>query len=154
MELPRRRLLVVLLVAAAALVVAYWTAWYAHRPWVASSTDPSYVDFENAFPVADAWLALTALLAAEALHRYRPTAMLWLLAAGSAGLYLAGMDVLYDLQHGIWWDGGGGGVVELVINVITVVLSVLGLVIGWRYRQTLLDGAPGTGQGVTHTDQR
>ena len=140
MELPRRRLLVVLLVAAAALVVAYWTAWYVHRPWVASSTDPSYVDFENAFPLADGWLALTALLAAEALHRRRPTAVLWLLAAGSAGVYLACMDVLYDLQHGIWWEGGGGGLIELAINLVTVGLSVTGLVLGWRFRQALLSG--------------
>ena len=145
MELPRRRLLVVLLVAAATLVVAYWTAWYVHRPWVASSTDPSYVDFENAFPLADGWLAVTALLAAWALNGRRPTALLWLLAAGSAGVYLACMDVLYDLQHGIWWEGGVGGLIELAINVITVSLSVAGLWIGWRYRRTLLEGDPAAG---------
>ena len=138
MTFPRRRLVIVLLVLAAALVVAYWTAWYVHRPWVASSTDASYEDFENAFPLADGWLALTALLAAEALHRRRATALLWLLAAGSAGVYLACMDVLYDLQHGIWWEGGGGGLIELAINVITVGLSLTGLVLGWRYRDALL----------------
>jgi hypothetical protein len=135
---PRRRLVIVLLVLAAALVVAYWTAWYVHRTWVASSTDSSYEDFENAFPLADGWLALTALLAAEALQRSRPTALLWLLAAGSAGVYLACMDVLYDLQHGIWWEGGGGGLIELAINAITVGLSTTGLVLGWRYRHVLL----------------
>ena len=138
MTFPRRGLVVVLLLVALAIVVAYWAAWYGHRSWVASSTDPSYEDFENAFPLADAWLALTALLAARSLQLHRPTALLWLLCAGSAGVYLACMDVLYDLEQGIWWEGGGGGLLELVINLITVSGSVAGLVLGWRFRDALL----------------
>jgi hypothetical protein len=34
------------------------------------------------------------------------------------------MDVLYDLEHGIWWSSGAGGVIELVINVATLTVSV------------------------------
>jgi hypothetical protein len=138
MTFPRKRIVVVLLVLAAVLTVTYWVTWYGHRSWVASSTDRAYEDFENAFPVADGWLVVTALLAAWTLEKARPTALLWLLCAGSAGLYLGCMDVLYDLQHGIWWDGGGGGVVELAINVLTVAGSTAALVLGWRYRYALL----------------
>jgi len=137
MEFPQRRLVVVLLVVATAIVVAYWSIWYGHRSWVASSTDPSYKDFENAFPLADAWLAATTLLAARSLHQHRPTALLWLLCSGSAGMYLAGMDVLYDLEHGIWWEGGGGGLIEFAINAITLSGSIAGLVLSWRYRRAL-----------------
>jgi hypothetical protein len=140
MTFPRRRLVVVLLVLAAVIIVAYWTTWYVHRGWLASSTDASYVDFENAFPLADAWLAVTALLAARALWTRRATALLWLLCSGSAGVYLAGMDVLYDLQHDVWWDGGSGGVIELVINALTVSGSVAGLLLGWLHREALLAG--------------
>ena len=39
----------------------------------------------------------------------RPIALMWLLLAAGAGVYLFGMDVLYDLEHGIWWSSGGGG---------------------------------------------
>lgn len=120
------------------LAAAYWMTWYVHRPWVASSTDRAYEDFENAFPIADGWLVVTALLAAWSLEKGRPGALLWLLCAGSAGVYLAGMDVLYDLEHDIWWDGGPGGVVELVINVITVAGSTAALTLGWRNRAALL----------------
>lgn len=140
MTFPRKRLVVALLVLAAVLVVAYWATWYGHRSWIASSTDQAYEDFENAFPLADAWLAGTALLAAWALQTGRPSALLWLLCAGSAGVYLVCMDVLYDLQHGIWWEGGGGGVVELIINLLTASGSLGGLVLGWRYREALLRG--------------
>ncbi len=138
---PRRRLVVVLLLVAAWVTVAYWVAWFGHRSLVASSTDRAYVTFENAFPVADAWLVATALFAARGLHRHRPTALLWLLCFGSACFYLAGMDVLYDLENGIWWDGGAGGLVELTINVATVLLGVGALVLGWRHRYVLL-GVP------------
>jgi hypothetical protein len=141
MAFPRRRLVALLLLAAAVVTVAYWAAWYGHRSWVASSTDTSYEDFENAFPLADGWLVVSLLLASRTLLARRPSALLWLLCAGSAGLYLAGMDVLYDLQHGIWWDGGGGGLIELAINVVTVVGSGFALGLGWRYRDALLSGS-------------
>jgi hypothetical protein len=140
MAFPRRRLVVCLLLAAAAVTVAYWAAWYGHRSWVASRTESSYEDFENAFPLADGWLVVTLLVAARGLLLRRPSALLGLLCAGSAGLYLAGMDVLYDLQHGIWWDGGGGGVLELGINLVTLAGSAFALGLGWRYREALIAG--------------
>ena len=140
MVFPQRRLVVVFLVVAALITAAYWGAWYGHRSWVASSTDPSYEDFENAFPLADSWLVLTTLLAAWSLHARRPSALLWMVCGGSAGMYLAGMDVLYDLEHGIWWDGGAGGVVELVINLLTLSGSGFSLFLAWRFREALLAG--------------
>lgn len=125
------------LVGAAALLLAYWLTWYlGDRSLLASSDRPAYVEFENAFPLADAWLGACCLLAAEALWRSRPTALLWMLSGGGAGLYLAGMDVLYDLQHDIW-TSGGGGLVELGINLITIAASVATLRWAWR-RRTLL----------------
>lgn len=138
MDFPRRRLVIGLLLLFAAFDVAYWVVWFTDRPLVASSTEKAYESFENAFPLADGWLAICLLLAARALHRRTPSALLWLLCAGSAGMYLAGMDVLYDLENGIWWDGGSGGLVELGINVVTVVGSVVALVLAWRHRAVLL----------------
>ena len=137
-DLRRRTTVAAWLVVAAGILVAYWLVWYlGGRSVLASSTRPAYVEFENAFPLADGWLAACALLAAEALWRGRRTALLWLLAGGGAGVYLAGMDVLYDLQHDIWTSGGGGAI-ELGINVITVVASVATLRWGWRRRTLLL----------------
>ncbi|MCU1589830.1 MAG: hypothetical protein JWP11_1086 [Frankiales bacterium] len=122
------------LLLAGALVLAYWLIWYlGGRSLLASSTRPAYVEFENAFPLADAWLAGCAVLAAEALWRSRRTALLWLLTGGGAGVYLACMDVLYDLEHDIWTSGGGGAI-ELAINVVTLTASVATLRWGWRRR--------------------
>lgn len=133
----RRRLCVVLAVVVA-LLVAYWVAWYADRSLVASNTTSAYYQFENAFPAADAWIALCCLAALRGLRRRSPDALLWLLLAGGAGIYLFCMDVLYDLEHGIWWSSGAGGVIELVINALTLVVTTWFLRWTWQRRDALL----------------
>lgn len=132
-----RRQVIGVLAVVVVLDVAYWVAWYADRSLVASNTRPAYYEFENAFPVADAWLALCCLGAIVGLRRSSPTALLWLLMAAGAGFYLFGMDVLYDLEHGIWWSSGGG-VVELVINLLTAGVAAVLLRWTWLNRADLL----------------
>jgi hypothetical protein len=129
----------IMLVVAVVIDVAYWTTWFTNRSWVESDTTKAYVAFENAFPLADAWLGLTCILAFIALGRRSPTALLWLIAAGSAGMYLFGMDVLYDLQNGIYGKGAGG-IIEAGINLITLVFSVVALRWAWTRRDALLAG--------------
>ena len=128
---------------AVAVDVLYWTLWFAERSWVASNSRPAYYEFENAFPLADGWLALLCLLAWVALGRSRPVALLWLLAAGGAGIYLFAMDVLYDLENGIY-GSGAGGIVEAGVNLLTLAFSLIALRWAWAHRAELL--APGPGQ--------
>lgn len=130
----------IMLVVAIALDVAYWTIWFTHRSWVASDTSAAYVSFENAFPLADSWLALSCVLAFVALGRGAPSALLWLVAAGSAGMYLLGMDVLYDLENDIYTQGAGGAV-EAGINIVTLAFSVIALRWSWTHRDALLGKA-------------
>jgi hypothetical protein len=131
-----RRAVAVLLVVAATLIAAYWLAWMLHRSLVASETTVPYVQFEDAFPMADGWLVVCLLAGAFSLVTRRKAALLWLLAGGGAGLYLFGMDVLYDLQHGVWAKGGNGAF-ELAINVLTLGLSVFVLRWTWLRRDEL-----------------
>jgi hypothetical protein len=136
--LPGRRAVIRLLIASVLVMLTFWATWYGARSAVASNHRPGYYEFENAFPLADAWITGCLIAAAVSLHARRPVALLWLLAGGGAGVYLFGMDVLYDLEHGIWWRSGPGGVIELVINVVTVVVSVGLLRWGWSNRDALL----------------
>jgi hypothetical protein len=126
-----------LLLAAALLIVAYWVAWLAHRSLVASGTGAGYTQFEDAFPLADGWLALCLVAGAYCLVTARRAALFWLLAGGGAGLYLCAMDVLYDLQHGVWGKGANGAM-ELAINVVTLALSLFVLRWTWSRREALL----------------
>jgi hypothetical protein len=129
----------IMLVVAVVIDAAYWTIWFTNRSWIESDTTQAYVEFENAFPLADAWLGLTCVLAFVALGRRSPTALLWLIAAGSAGMYLLCMDVLYDLENGIYTEGAGG-IIEAGINLITLAFSVVALRWAWTRREPLLAG--------------
>ena len=136
-----RRLIVVLMLAAAVLIAAYWITWFlVDRSLLASDTRAGYFEFENAFPLADGWLALCLCAASAQLLRRRASAIFWLLAGGGAGLYLFGMDTLYDLQHGIWFNGNSSSLVELAINILTLAGSVGLLAWSWWRRETLLAG--------------
>ena len=136
-EARGRRAMAGMLLGAALLIVAYWVAWLAHRSLVASETGAAYTQFEDAFPLVDGWLALCLVAASYCLVTARRAALFWLLAGGGAGLYLFGMDVLYDLQHGVWGKGGNG-VIELIINLLTLGLSLFVLRWAWVRRNELL----------------
>jgi hypothetical protein len=137
-----RRLVAAGLIVAAGLLVAFWVLWWTDRGLVASRTTPAYFSFEDDFALADGWLLGTVIAAAVQLRRRRASALLWLIAAGGAGLYLLGMDMLYDLQHGIY-ASNGGGVIELLIDILVAGASVGVLWWSWRYRRWLLNPAGG-----------
>jgi hypothetical protein len=137
-----RRTVQWLLVGAIALDIAYWSIWFIDRDVLASEHTQAYYDFENAFPLADLWLGVACLLALVTLTRRSPSALFWLIAAGSSGLYLFGMDLLYDLEHGIF-TSGGGGVVEACIVAVTLVFSLVVLRFAWTRRAELLSGDSG-----------
>src|SRR6185437_10060274 len=97
------RLIIGIMVFAALITVAYWAIWFGiDRSILASSQATSYFTFENAFPAADAWLALTLIVGALGLARRRPWGLLSTILAGGAGVYLGCMDVLFDLENGIY----------------------------------------------------
>ena len=126
-----------MLVGAIVLDVVYWTLWFTDRDLIASEHTRAYYEFENAFPLADAWLGLACLLALTGLLKGWPSALFWLIAAGASGLYLGCMDLLYDLENGIFAQGSGGAF-EAVIVLVTFVFSVTLLGWSWRHRGELL----------------
>ena len=140
-----RRTVEAMLVVAIVLDVAYWSIWFTQRDWIASEHTSAYYEFENAFPLADLWLGVACVLALVTLRARRPSALLWLVCAGSAGLYLFGMDFLYDVENGIFAKGGGGAF-EAVIVAVTWIFSITVLRFAWTRRAELLAGADDSGR--------
>jgi hypothetical protein len=132
-----RRTVQWLLVGAIVLDVAYWSIWFLDRDTLASEHTRAYYDFENAFPLADLWLGVACLFALVALRANKPIALFWLIAAGSSGMYLFGMDFLYDVEHDIFTSGGGGAI-EAGIVAVTLTFSVTILRFAWTRRDELL----------------
>ena len=136
-EASRRRIVVVLLVSAV-ITVSYILLWLFARDVVASETRAGYVEFENSFPLADTWLLVCLLGATYSLLGRRPGALFWLLAGGGAGVYLLCIDALYDMENGIGLLPDGAGLLELGINLTTLVVSFGLLRWAWRRRTVLL----------------
>jgi uncharacterized membrane protein (DUF2068 family) len=132
-----RRIIAGLLLFAAVFTVAYWVIWFTNRDILASTHTIQYFTFENAFPAADGWVVISALLASVGLLRARRWGIYWAIVAAGSGIYLGCMDVLFDLENGIY-TLGGAAIVEIVINVLTFGLGLIGLMWAWRaFRQVV-----------------
>ncbi len=137
-ERGRRRMIGALL-AGAGLLALYWAGWLLDRSLLASDTRPAYYEFEAAFLLADAWLAACLVAAARALAQRRASALLWLLAAAGSGGFLLAVDLLYNLQHGVWF-ASHRGLTELVRNLATGAGTVGLFTWTWPRRAELLAG--------------
>jgi len=131
-----RRVLAAVLLAGGVGTVLYWIAFFTSGV-VQASQDPCYLVFERAFPAADAWAAANAIGAAVALWRRRPTAVLFAIAAGSAYIFLGLMDVLYNLEHGMYAVHSAEMANEIVINVFCLILGLWAIAFAWTRRHEL-----------------
>ena len=139
-ELPRGGGFILgVLIFGVVATTAYWVVWFGvNRELLASAHTESYYAFENSFPAADAWMTFVGLAATVALFRRRASALLWSIAAGTTSIYLGLLDVLFDLENGIYHSSDTGGViVEMVINVLTLSMGAVVLVWAWRSRREL-----------------
>jgi hypothetical protein len=139
-ETPRGRGIIAgAMIFAALLILAYWVIWFlVDRNLLASLHTDYYYRFENAFPAADAWLGLLLLLATAGLLLRRSWGLLAGLLGGGAGIYLGLMDVLFDLENGVYRVPAGGDasgpIIEIVINILTFALGVIVTTYIWRHR--------------------
>jgi hypothetical protein len=117
-------------------IVAYWVEFFSSGK-VRTSEDQAYVDFERAFPLADAYMAAGFLAAAELLRRRRPAAVPVGIAAGSAMVFLGAMDTLYNLQHGKYRSMTPEMAVEALINVVSFTFGPFTMHRLWKARGRL-----------------
>jgi hypothetical protein len=138
---PRFRLTIVLVFVAFVALIAFWTVWFVNREWVANLDTESYFVFENAFPAADGWLTLACGAGAWALWKRKGSGLFWLLVGGSSSIYLGCMDVLFDLENGVYrapkGDWGAVGI-EIAINLYALGVGAWALWFGWSNRRWFL----------------
>lgn len=78
--------------------LAYWLTYFSSGATQVRN-DEVYLAFENAFPLADAWMGVCYLLSAYFLWRADRRALLWGLCAGSAMIFLGCMDLLFNIEQ-------------------------------------------------------
>jgi hypothetical protein len=127
------RILGSLLIFTALVTGLYWLDYFTGGN-VKTSQARWYTSFEAAFPVADGWLALTSLVAGIALLKRLPWSGAVCLLAGSALLYLAAMDITFNLENGLYDRVASSGQMqfELLINVWSLGLGIWSVWAGWK----------------------
>ena len=141
---PRGRGIIAgVMIFAALLILGYWVVWFfIDRDLLASLHTDYYYRFENAFPLADAWLGLLLILATAGLLWRRPWGLLAGLLGGGAGIYLGCMDVLFDLENGVYrvspHGDASGAIIEIIINILTFTLGIVVTTYIWRHRRWYL----------------
>src|ERR1700712_1467575 len=129
----RMKVLAALLILGAVVTAAYWINYYIAGD-VRVLPDTWYTYFENAFVVADGWMALCMFVAGIGLWRGTRSGALFGLMAGSALLYLAGMDITFNVEHGLYalLPSSGAMITEAWINASSLGLGIATLVMSWR----------------------
>jgi hypothetical protein len=122
-----------LLVVGALVTLAYWVNYFLFGD-VRVLPDYWYSAFEDSFPVADGWMAVAMIFAGVGLWRGTRAGALWGLIAGSALIYLAAMDITFNVEHGLYalLPGSGPMVTEACINASSFILGIATLVASWR----------------------
>jgi len=128
-----RRILSALLVFGALVTVAYWLNYFLFGD-VRVLPDYWYSAFEDSFPVADGWMALCMFAAGIGVWHNTLRGALMGLMAGSALLYLAAMDITFNVEHGLYalLPKSGPMLTEASINLLSLSLGAVTLVFSWR----------------------
>lgn len=119
-----------------AATLAYWIIYFTSGD-VQVRHDEVYLAFENAFPLADGWMAICALLGAIGLWKKQSWGFLFGLLAASSAIFLGLMDVLFNLQQDIYAMGGVETAIEIAINILTLGLGPVIIVYLGKNRLTL-----------------
>ena len=127
------RVLAILLILGAAVTTYYWWSYF-HGGDVRAIDARWYTAFESSFPVADGWMALCAALAGMGLLLDRAFGARFGLMAGATLLYLAAMDITFDVENGMYALAAANDAMkfEIFINVTCVVLGIATLAVCWR----------------------
>ena len=127
------KILSALLILGAVVTGFYWWSYFTggdvmvlHERWNTA--------FESSFPVADGWMALCMLAAGIGLWNGRPWGARAGLLAGSALIYLAAMDITFDVENGMYALARADDAMkfEIFINVTTVLLGLWTILASWR----------------------
>jgi hypothetical protein len=109
----------------------FWVLFFATDA-LQTSTDRCYLAWERSFPLADAWMGGTALLAAWGLWRGRAWGWGAALVFGGASVFLGLIDVLFFLQHGLYTPVNADVLLELGIHGWALGFGGFSIIYAWR----------------------
>jgi len=128
--------MMMLLWLAAAAIVTYWISYFSDGA-VQASGQTCYHVFERSFPLPDGFIAMCAVLAAVALRRQQPSAVLWGLLTAGGFFFLGLIDISYNLWNQMYAQHSVAMAIEAIINVCSLSLASGLSLFFWVYRRAL-----------------
>jgi hypothetical protein len=127
------RVVGVLLIVAALVTAYYWWSYF-HGGDVRVVDARWYTAFESSFPVADGWMATCSAPAGIGLLTGSRYAGAFGLLAASAVIYLACMDITFDIENRMYAMAAANDAMkfEIFINATCVILGAATLWVSWR----------------------
>jgi len=125
------------------VITLYWITWFTAPKLIQARTPDApdyqiYVNFEQAFPLADGFIVIAALVGVIGLWQMKSWGFLWMLLAAGAAIFLGLMDLLYDLQHDMFVPLNAETTLELVIVILTLLLGPIMTALLWKRRKDFL----------------
>jgi hypothetical protein len=93
--------LAVLLIATAICCIYYWIDFYVNGEVQAINED-WYIKFQKAFPIADLWMSVSALVGAIGLFTGQTYGLIFALIAAASLIFLGLMDVTFNIQNNLY----------------------------------------------------
>ena len=91
----------VLLIMTAIFLIYYWIDFFL-RKGVQVTQEEWYIKFQKAFPIADVWAAICALLGGVGLLTEQNFGLLFALLAASSIIFLALMDITFNVENKLY----------------------------------------------------
>lgn len=126
----KRRLLAGLLGFTGAATAGFWLLFFTGK--IQATETEQDEAFERAFPLADAWMSTTCMLAAWHLWRGEREGDYFGVAAGSSLVFLSLMDILYSLENRKYWPLDKDRSLMLLIHLWTLGLGARTLSYFWK----------------------
>lgn len=128
--------ILVLLWLTAIGIVAYWVSYFTDGT-VHSTAEACYHIFERNFPAPDGMIALSAVATAIGLPRAREWSIYTGMTAVGGLLFLALIDIAYNLWNDMYFDMNTAMVLESLINVFCLGVAVALTRYLWANRRQL-----------------
>jgi hypothetical protein len=122
----------VLLIGTAIVCIYYWVDFYV-TGGVHVIKDDWYVKFQNAFPAADMWMSICAIVGAIGLITGQTYGLLFALLAASSLIFLGLMDVTFNIQNKLYRLVATSGQMrfEVFLNIYALGFGIALIVCLW-----------------------
>jgi hypothetical protein len=123
---------IVLEVLAGVFTIIFWILFFFVPGSVQSTDEKCYMVFQKSFVAADLWMSVAFFLSAYFLYHHEAVGVMWGIVAGGTFVFLGLMDVLYNIENGMYKHINSGMFFEILINLVSIIFGSYTINYTWK----------------------